>query len=71
MREKTWPYGTEFKAEVMSANKTLIAVTADSGEAFLLMYHGVKDLPKEGEIGKIVFTKGGPTGGYWKWYSQR
>jgi hypothetical protein len=69
MKEKTWPYGTQYKAEVMTANKMLISVNAiEIDEAFIPIGHGVKPPPKEVEIGKIVFMKGGPTGGYWKWF---
>lgn len=68
MKTKTWPYGTEYKAEVMTVNKMLMAVHCpEIDEGFMLIGHGIKKLPKEGEIGKIIFTKGGPTGGYWQW----
>lgn len=70
MQQKTWPYGTEIKVEVLSADKNLIAVRGiEIKEGFFLMGHGVKNLPAKGDQGKIIFTKGGPTGGYWQWQS--
>jgi hypothetical protein len=68
MREKTWQYGTQYKAEVIIATKNILAVKAENDEGFIPMDHGVEELPKEGDLGKIVFMKGGPTGGYWKWF---
>lgn len=69
MEKKVIPYGTEYQVEVESANERLITVIARSiSEGFFLMGHGIKDLPKPGDKGKIVFTKGGPMKGYWKYY---
>lgn len=68
LQRRTWDYGKTFDVEVREATKMLIAVFApEINEGFLLAGHGVTDLPAKGDKGTITFTKGGPTGGYWKW----
>lgn len=68
LQKRTWEYGTELSGIVMVADPKLIVVhVPDINEGFLLAEHGVKDLPKGGDLCTITFTKGGPTGGYWKW----
>jgi len=68
MQKRTWTYGTELDVKVFSATKTDIVVICEKiNEGFILVNHGVKDLPKKDDEGKIIFTKGGPTGGYWSW----
>lgn len=70
MITKTWPYGTTYEVVVISSTKLVLAVMEPiSKEGFILAMHGLKELPKVGERGKIVFVEGGPTGGHWKYYS--
>lgn len=70
MQQKTWPYGTTYDVIVEKSDEKMILVVAKSiNEGFILMGHGLKgdDLPAPKSSGKIVFTKGGPKGGYWVW----
>jgi hypothetical protein len=67
MRTKTVEYGTTHDVEVLKASKNLITVVDENNEGYLLANHGVEDLPKEGDKGKITFTEhNGSTKGYWK-----
>ncbi len=69
MQEKIIEFGTTHKVRVEKAMKEAIIVTGlDINEGFVLMGHDMTALPKEGEEGKIVFERGGPKGGYWKYY---
>lgn len=66
--KRTWPYGTKYKAVVRSASRILLDLYVDEiNEGFLLGGDHSSDIPKEGDKGTIVFTKGGATGGYWLW----
>lgn len=67
MKTKQIEYGTTFNVTVISASKQLIAVVADeNNEGYLLMGHGISDLPKPDSKGTIIFTKSnGMTKGYW------
>jgi hypothetical protein len=66
MEKKIIEYGTQYKCKVLSATDKLITVVDDNGEGYLLMGHGIKDLPKEGDLGKITFMKSNnQMNGYW------
>lgn len=66
MKTKTIEYGTVVDVEVISATDKLITVVDDKNEGYLLMGHGLKELPKEGDKGKITFVKSNNrTAGYW------
>lgn len=67
MKTRTWPYGTRKEVKIRSATGNLI-IGEDGLEAFALIGHGLKgdQLPSVGSFRTIVFTQGGPTGGYWK-----
>lgn len=68
MKKRTWEYGTKYAVVVVSADSKLMVMhSKEINEGFMLMNHGEKILPKCGDFGIITFTKGGPTGGYWKW----
>jgi len=65
---KTWPYGTTRLGKVESI--TLVygwhIVKDDQNEGHILT-GGARDASaKVGDKGTLTFTKGGPTGGYWK-----
>lgn len=62
---RTWPYGTQKNVKVMHASPRMI-MCADQTEAYVLMRCGETTLPAVGSRVVIVFTPGGPTGGYWK-----
>jgi len=67
---KVFKYGTTYKAVVVSADKNIIAVYTDdtpTREGFLLLGHGIIDLPVKGDIGKIVFERDNRQG-HWQWY---
>ncbi len=69
MKEKIVPFGETHPVYVLESSKSMIVVHAtDVGEGFVLVGHGISDLPAKETKGKIVFEKGGPMGGYWKFY---
>ena len=79
MKRVTVPFGTEVRVKVldvfsMQMLSTIVCegeVAAGRKEAFICM-NGVPTeaiLPKVGEEGRIVFTQGGPMGGYWHYSS--
>ena len=76
MMTRTWPYGTTKHATItdvdsertQSGKLVEFAIAVDSeGEGWVLLgrlcWEGEI---KKGDVGVLVFTKGGPTGGYWK-----
>ena len=66
MEKKVIEYGTEHKVKVLSATDEIITVVADNGEGYMLVGHGIKELPKEGDSGKITFVKSDtPFNGHW------
>ncbi len=69
MENKTIEYGTERKVTVLSATDTLITAVDENNEGYLLVGHGIKDLPKEGDTGRVVFTeiRNPLIKGYWKY----
>jgi len=57
MEREIIEYGTKVNVKVMTASKSLISVVGDNGQGYLLLGHGIKDLPKIGELGQITFVK--------------
>jgi hypothetical protein len=72
MKKVTYPYGTLRKATVIETNcrtedPRACAVTClldEKGEGHIFL--GDVGCVKKGDVGTLTFTKGGPTGGYWK-----
>ncbi len=72
MKEKIIEYGTTHEVEVDSATqKAILVIAPEIKEGFVLMGHGMQKLPKNGDKGKIVFERGGPKNGYWKFYPNK
>lgn len=70
MKEKIVDYGTEHPVKILSASKQLVACHAtDIGEGFLLLGHGLSQLPKVGDKGKIIFERDNRRG-HWQYYPQ-
>lgn len=68
MKSKIIEYGTKHQVTVLTATDRLITVVDENGEGYLLMGHGLKELPKVGEEGIITFVKNnGPTNGHWQY----
>lgn len=66
MEGKIIEYGTQHKVKVLSASKNLITVVDENREGYLLIGHGIKELPKIGDMGKITFVKSNrPSNGHW------
>ena len=66
MEKKIIDYGTERQVKVLSATEKLIIVVDENGEAYLLVGHGIKELPKADDVGKITFIKSNtPFNGHW------
>jgi D-glycero-D-manno-heptose 1,7-bisphosphate phosphatase len=74
LRIKTWPYGTRRKAKVgrvfrklngASSDNDAVTLVDEFGEGHMIVGHPeIEVAPNEDVI--LEFTKGGPTGGYWK-----
>lgn len=69
---RTWPYGTLRPVEVADIDRRgsppIVTVVDNAGEGYILV--GGIDDPEHvqiGDRGEITFTKGGPTGGYWRY----
>lgn len=68
MKERKFEYGETFQVEVISASSGLVAVHAyEINEGFLLMSHGMVDLPAPGDKGKIIFERDNYRG-HWQYY---
>lgn len=66
MKQKVIPFGETHPVKVIKASKSLIIVHAtDNNQAYVLIHHGIQNLPVKEENGTIEFKMGGPTGGYW------
>lgn len=66
MNKKIIEYGTQHKVKVVQASAQLITVVDQNNEGYLLIGHGMIELPGLGEIGTITFTKSNtPLNGYW------
>lgn len=70
MNQKTWPYGTTRQATIIKifpkTGTKILILTDDQGEGHLITSTDTPNA-KTGDHGTITFTKGGPTGGYWKY----
>jgi len=73
MLTRTWPYGTVKHCDVIDVIRepkfTLLICHADddpSNEAHVCIYRPDDVTAEKGDRGRLVFTRGGPTGGYWK-----
>ena len=74
MQTKTWPIGTTFPARVLFAkfvcrNPDILALTAiaqhgDHEEGHLILDNA--HLARAGDVGRIEFQAGGPTGARWQ-----
>lgn len=66
MKTKTVDYGTEHQVKVLSATDQLITVVDENGEGYILLNHGIKELPEVDDVGKITFVKSSsPLHGHW------
>ena len=73
MLEMTWPYGTKRKAKVLEARTakmrgapiSVIVCEDENGEGHILAGTDSEEC-KAGDYGFVVFTNGGPKGGYWR-----
>jgi hypothetical protein len=78
MQTTTWPYGTELTGEVIEVSDrlvlkagtrrrvTLILVKTGEEEAHVILSADHAIATHAGMRVVIQFTKGGPTGGYWR-----
>ena len=68
---KTHQYGTSLKAKCESVKigkeYTTMVFTDENGEGHICIYGNGDVQAAEGESGHLIFTKGGPEGGYWRW----
>jgi hypothetical protein len=71
IQTRTWPYGTTRLAKVVECIKQrhhlkAQVLTDELGEGHVLLAGAQDESAKTGDRGTLTFTKGGPTGGYWK-----
>ena len=59
-------YGTTRKGKVLEIVGRTQFVADDHGEGHILMAGSGDESARIGDSGSLIFTKGGPTGGYWK-----
>jgi hypothetical protein len=70
---KSWPYGTQRRAEVIYVRKhhsyrsavgAMVALADDQGDAHII-FASADEALSAGDRGVLTFTQGGPSGGYW------
>ncbi len=75
MKTRTWKYGSTLRGKVIEGGilnspshvKWQAHLIQDqNGEGHVLINGAFDPEAKEGDEGTLTFTKGGPTGGYWK-----
>jgi hypothetical protein len=76
MKTVTYPYGTQRKATVIETNWRPEGLNPracagtylvdEKGEGHISLGDVGCDDVKKGDVGTLTFTKGGPTGGYWR-----
>lgn len=82
MMTKTWPYGTTRRATVKIARWRPNHLHRDSddgqllidelGEAHVCIGGSCADFTaRDGDAGTLIFTKGGPTGGFWRFVKDK
>lgn len=71
-KTRTWAYGSTLRGKVIEVNIgrndafPVHLVQDQKGEGHVLVGNAADATAKEGDHGTLTFTKGGPTGGYWK-----
>lgn len=65
---RTWPYGTTRKGKVVETSANAQLVIDENGLGHILVGGAGDATGKVGDTGVLRFTKGGPTGGYWKFH---
>ena len=77
VQTKTWPYGTTLRGTVFVAkitsqhSKTAQLVIDERNEGHVLVGNAADFSAVQGDDGTLTFTKGGPTGGYWKFIKDK
>lgn len=76
MITRTWPYGTQRRGKVQIAKwrpkgipdhvSSGQLIIDDRGEGHVCVGDAGDPEAMDGDAGVLTFTKGGPTGGYWK-----
>jgi hypothetical protein len=70
MNKKIVGYGTTYYVEVEHADaKCIVCIAKSISEGFVLLYHGLKNIPKKNDKGKIVFERD-KSSGHWQYYPQ-
>lgn len=70
---KNVPFGTVVPVEVLEVKDTMgyqVSVfrqVDDPTSAYMLLNERGAVVAEPGQVGLLVFTEGGPTGGFWKW----
>ena len=77
VQTKTWPYGTTLRGVVFVAritsqhSKSAQLIIDKTNEGHVLIGSAADFTAKDGDEGTLTFTKGGPTGGYWKFVKDK
>lgn len=71
MKEKIVDYGTEHPIKIIHGDKNVITgVATDINEGFVVIGHGLKEIPNEGDLGKIIFERD-KNRGHWQFYPDK
>lgn len=64
MNEKAVKFGSTVRGRVLVGYPGMIFVKGDDGQGYILS--GNKEKTQPGDTGTLVFTHGGPKGGFWQ-----
>ena len=64
--QRTWPYGTTRTGAVLTDEPSMQVVLDDQNEGHILLGNARDPSAGIGDRGVLTFTRGGPTGGFWK-----
>lgn len=63
----TYPYGATRKATILETHEFFHVAVDELGEGHVLLgFDAYDETAQANDKGILTFTKGGPTGGYWK-----
>ncbi len=67
LSKRTWLYGTTRRAKLLESRRSGVQVVVDElKEGHVLVFGAGDKTAQQGDSGILTFTKGGPTGGFWK-----
>lgn len=68
MKQKIIDYGATYQVVIESADaKCIICIAPSINEGFILLHHGLINIPNKGDKGKIIFERDKEKG-HWQYY---